>query len=68
MIETIVQRIEEMAKRTTHFEEWEKMRQEAKRRQREDRRLNIFWGKNKRDNSKNARMFSEILKMPGSGI
>ena len=36
-----------MAKRETHFEEWEKMRQEAKRRQREDRRLNVFWRKNK---------------------
>ena len=46
-IETIVQRIEEMAKRETQFEEWEKMRQEAKRRQREDRRLNVFWRKNK---------------------
>ena len=45
--EKIAERIEEMAKREQQFEVWEKMRQEAKRRQREDRRLNIFWRKNK---------------------
>ena len=45
--EKIAERIEELAKREQQFEVWEKMRQEAKRRQREDRRLNIFWRKNK---------------------
>ena len=32
-----------MSKRETQFDEWEKMRKEAKKRQREDRRSNIFW-------------------------
>ena len=36
-----------MSKREEAFDEWEEMRREAKRRQREDRRLNIFWRKNK---------------------
>ena len=45
--EKIVERIEEMAKREAQFEEWDKMRLETKRQQREDRRLNIFWRKNK---------------------
>ena len=36
-----------MAKRETQFDEWEKTRREAKARQREDRRLNVFWRKNK---------------------
>ena len=36
-----------MSKREEQLELWEKMRQEAKRRHRQDRRLNIFWRKNK---------------------
>ena len=44
--EKIVERIEEMSKREDQFEEWEKMRLDAKSRQREDRRLNVFWRKN----------------------
>ena len=43
----IVERIEDMSKREAQFDEWEKMRQEVKRRQREDRRLKIFWRRNK---------------------
>ena len=45
--EKIIERIVEMSKADEQFEMWEKMRQEAKRKQREDRRLNIFWRKNK---------------------
>ena len=45
--EKIVERIEVMSRREAQFDEWEKMRQEAKRRQLEDRRLNIFWRRNK---------------------
>ena len=45
--EKIISRYEEMAKSEQQFDEWEKMRQDAKRRQREDRRLNIFWRRNK---------------------
>ena len=40
-------RIAEVAKREAQYDEWEKMRQDAKRRQREDRRLNLFWRRNK---------------------
>ena len=43
----IVERIEELSKREQQLDEWEKMRQDAKRRQREDRRLNLFWRRNK---------------------
>ena len=45
--EKIVERIEEIAKREEQFEKWEEMRRDAKRRQRADRRLNLFWRKNK---------------------
>ena len=45
--EKIVERIEDMSRTEEQFEEWEKMRQDAKRRQREDRRLNVFWRRNK---------------------
>ena len=45
--QSIAKRIEEMAKREEQFDEWEKMKQNAKRRQREDRRLNLFWRRNK---------------------
>ena len=45
--EKIVERIEELSKREQQFDEWERMRTESKRRQREDRRLNIFWRRNK---------------------
>ena len=37
----------EMSKREVQFEEWEKMRREKKQRQRQDRRLDVFWRKNK---------------------
>ena len=45
--EKIVERIEELSKREEQLEVWEKMRNESKRRQREDKRLNAFWRKNK---------------------
>ena len=45
--ETIIERIEEMSKTEEQFETWENMRMEAKRKQREDRRLNAFWRRNK---------------------
>ena len=45
--EKIIERIEEMSKREEQLEEWEQMRREAKRRQREDRRLNLFWRRNR---------------------
>ena len=41
--EKIIERIEELSKREEQFDKWEQMRQEARRKQREDRRLNIFW-------------------------
>ena len=40
-IET-TERITEVSKREEKFDEWEEMRREAKKRQREERRLNIF--------------------------
>ena len=40
--ETTIERIEEMSKTEEQFETWENMRMEAKRKQREDRRLNAF--------------------------
>ena len=43
----IAERIEEMAKREEQFTIWEKMRRKAMMRQREDRRQNIFWRRNK---------------------
>ena len=46
-MEKIVERVEEMSKRETQLEEWETMRKEARRRQREDRRLYLFWRRNK---------------------
>ena len=46
-MEKIEERIEEMSKREEQFDKWEQMRLEAKRKQREDRRLNVFWRKNK---------------------
>ena len=46
-VEKILERIEDTSKREEQFELWEKMSQEVKRRQREDRSLNIFWRKNK---------------------
>ena len=45
--EKIIERIEEISRSEAQFDEWEKMRQEAKKRQRGDRRLNIFWRRNK---------------------
>ena len=43
----IAERIEELSKTDEQFEIWEKMRREHKKRQREDRRLNLFWRRNK---------------------
>ena len=45
--EKIAERIEESSRREEQFDKWERMRQEAKRKQREDKRLNVFWRKNK---------------------
>ena len=45
--EKIVERIDDVSKTEQQFEEWETMRHEAKRKQREDRRLNLFWRRNK---------------------
>ena len=42
-----MERIEELSKREQQLDEWESMREDAKRRQRDDRRLNVFWMKNK---------------------
>ena len=42
--EKIIERIEEMSKQEQQYEKWE-MRQDMKRKQREDRRFNIFGGK-----------------------
>ena len=42
-----IERITEMSKAEEQFEERERMRQEAKRKQRKDRRLNLFWRMNK---------------------
>ena len=39
--------MEELSKIEEQLEEWEKMRNESKSRQREDRRLDPFWHKNK---------------------
>ena len=44
--EWIVERIEEMSKRESQLDEWEKMMQEAKKRLQEDWRLNLFWRRN----------------------
>ena len=41
------EKIDEMSKREEQFDTWEQMKREAKRKQREDRRLNVFWRKNK---------------------
>ena len=46
MKEKIDERIEEMSKRHAQFEKWYEMRRDAKRRQRADRRLNLFRRKN----------------------
>ena len=43
----IIERIEDLSKTEEQFEVWERMRLESKKKQREDRRLNIFWRKNK---------------------
>ena len=45
--EKMAERIAEMSKTEQRFEEWERMRREDKRRQRDDRRLNLFWRRNK---------------------
>ena len=43
----IVERIEELSKREEQLEQWERMRRESKQKPIEDRRLNIFWRRNK---------------------
>ena len=45
--EKIVERIEELSKREEPYDKWEKMRQDMKKKRREDKRLNVFWRKNK---------------------
>ena len=45
--EKIVERIRELSKREAQYLVREKMRLDARKRQREDRRLNLFWRKNK---------------------
>ena len=45
--EKIVERIEELSKREQQLDEWEMMKQDAKRRQMDDRMLNLFWRRNK---------------------
>ena len=46
-MEKIAERIEELSRREEQLEAWDNMRREAERKQREDRRLNIFWRRNK---------------------
>ena len=46
-MEKIAERIEELSRREEQLEVWDEMRREDKRKQREDRRLNVFWRKNK---------------------
>ena len=46
-MEKIAERIEELSRREEQLEAWDKMRREAKRKQREDKRLNVFWRRNK---------------------
>ena len=58
--EKIVERIEELSKREQQLDEWEMMRTEAKKRQREDRRLNLFWRKNRPSQSS----LEEMKKLP----
>ena len=45
--EKIVERIEDQAKREEEYENRETMRKEVKRKRREDKRLNLFWRRNK---------------------
>ena len=45
--EKIVEMIEEFSKREEQYDKWESMRKESKRKQREDRRINVFWRRNK---------------------
>ena len=45
--EKMIERIEDMSRTDEQFETWEKMRKETKRKQREDKRLNLFWRKNR---------------------
>ena len=45
--EKIVERIVELSKREEQLEKWENMRRDAKKKQREDRGMNIFWRRNK---------------------
>ena len=44
--EKMIERIEEMSRTDEQFEIWEKMRKETERKQREDKRLNLFWRRN----------------------
>ena len=46
-IEKMVEIIVEMSETEQQFEEWERLRREAKRRQSDNRRLNLFWRRNK---------------------
>ena len=42
-----MERIEALSKREQQLDEWGRMKQDAKRKQREDRRLNVVWRRNK---------------------
>ena len=46
-VDKCIEIIEIITNREEQFEEWEKMRREVRKRQWEDRRLNLFWRKNK---------------------
>ena len=43
----IVERVMKLSRREEQFEVWEKNEKRIKKRQREDRRMNVFWRKNK---------------------
>ena len=60
--EKIVERIEDMSKTEQQYEEWEAMRREEKKRQREDRRLNSSGGETRPSQpSLEARQRPQIL-------
>ena len=57
----MVERIEEISKTEEQFEVWEKTRTENKRKEREDRRLNVFW----RRKSNSRRISKATMRPPG---
>ena len=46
-VQGIVKRIEDISKGEEQIDVWEETRREARKKQREDRRLNVFWRRNK---------------------